>query len=45
MCVCSGTQSDSNPRSSSARPNAAGCIESVVKNMTAPIFIDLVSGS
>src|SRR5271165_1339710 len=39
MCVCSGTQSDSKPRASSSRPSAAGCMESLVKNMTAPIFI------
>src|SRR5690242_11050184 len=39
MCVCSGTQSDSKPRSSSARASGAGCMESVVKNITAPIFM------
>src|SRR5580693_7987761 len=39
MWVCSGTHSDSKPRSSSARPSAAGCMESVVKNITAPIFM------
>ena len=39
MCVCSGTHSDSKPRSSMARASGAGCMESVVKNMTAPIFM------
>src|ERR1700741_2448709 len=39
MWVCSGTQSDSKPRSSSARASGAGCMESVVKNITAPIFM------
>ena len=39
MWVCSGTHSDSKPRSSSARASGAGCMESVVKNITAPIFM------
>src|SRR5258708_18115242 len=39
MWVCSGTHSDSNPRSSRARANGPGCMEPSVKNMTAPIFM------
>ena len=39
MCVCSGTHSDSKPRSSIARASGAGCMDAVVKNMTAPIFM------
>ena len=45
MWVCSGTHSDSKPRSSSARPSGAGCMESVVKNITAPIFMSRLSQS
>src|SRR4026208_1090332 len=44
MCVCSGTQSDSKPRSSSSRANGAGCMESAVKNITAPIFMVVSPG-
>src|SRR6185312_14951436 len=39
MWVCSGTQSDSKPRFSSSIASGAGRMESVVKNMTAPIFM------
>jgi hypothetical protein len=43
MWVCSGTHKDSNARSSSARASGAGRIESVVKNITAPIFMIVFS--
>src|SRR5512142_1603032 len=39
MWVCSGTHSDSKPRFSSSIASGAGRMESVVKNMTAPIFM------
>ena len=44
ICVCSGTQSDSNPRCSSSIAQIGGLHDSVVKNMTAPIFMRWLLG-
>src|SRR5262245_37346739 len=41
MWVCSGTQSDSRPCSSSARASSAGWMERSLAKMNAPIFIEM----